>query len=141
MQNTSGISMEKLSKRTLRNSAIGIGICVVVLFIVSQEVRGAGVLDSVSKVVEWTGMVFLPLFGLNLDLYPERTAKVAGVGMVGVHVVLMMLVYGSLPSLTYITITPLAVIEMFVLVIPFLRIRKRLDPGDRPSRRRWPPSL
>ena len=133
--------MKKAPRRFMHFAAITIGVSVSILFILSEQVRGAGGLDSVSKVVEWTGMVFLPLFGLNLDLYPERNAKVAGIGMLGVHVVLMMLVYGSLPSLTYITITPLAVIEMFVLVIPFLKIRKRLDPGDRPSRRRWPPSL
>lgn len=119
--------MRKLSRRTLRNAAIGLGLCVVVLFIVSQEFPGAEELDSVSKAVEWTGMVFLPLFGLNLDLYPYSTAKIAGLAMLGVHAVLLTLLYRTLPTLTYITVTPIAVAEMFVLVIPFLRIRKRLD--------------
>jgi hypothetical protein len=126
--------VNRLSRRALRNAAIGIGLCVVALFIISQEVRGAGELDSISKMLEWTGMVFLPLFGLNLDLYPERAAKIAGLGMLGAHAVLMTLVYRSLPSLTYITVTPLAVVEMFILVIPFLRIRRRLDPRSGPGR-------
>jgi hypothetical protein len=73
-------------------------------------------------------MVFLPLFGLNLDLCPERAAKIAGVGMLAAHAILLMLFYNDLPALTYLTITPIAVIEMFVLLIPFLRIRKRLEP-------------
>ena len=109
-------------------AAIGLGISVVILFIVSQEEREAGWLESFSKIIEWTGMVFLPLFGLNLDLYPERKARVAALGMVGVHLIFMALAYNSLPSLTFVTVTPFAMAELFILVIPFLRIRKRLDP-------------
>lgn len=120
--------MKKLSTRAMRYVARGLGISVTVLFVLSQEIREAEKLDSFSKALEWTAMVFLPLFGLNLDLYPERSAKIAALGMIGLHLVLMVLVYSSLASLTFITVTPLAVVEMFILVIPFLRIRKRLEP-------------
>ncbi len=72
-------------------------------------------------------MVFLPLFGLNLDLYPERAARLAGIGTIVLHVVLLTLLYSSLDLLNYIIIAPIALLEMFVFVIPFLAIRKHLD--------------
>ena len=119
--------MEKLSKRCLRNSARGLGISVALLFILSQESPRAGELDNISKAVAWTGMVFLPLFGLNLDLYRVRAARIAGLAMLGVHAFLVTLLYKELPTFDFIAVAPMAVLEMFVLVVPFLRIRKGLD--------------
>ncbi len=72
-------------------------------------------------------MVFLPLFGLNLDLYSERAARIAALGMITIHIVLVTLLYKFLSAFNFITITPMALTEMFVLVVPFLRIRKRYE--------------
>ena len=55
----------KLSKTVMHYSAVGLGLCVMVLFIISQEVFGAAELENVSKALEWTGMVFLPLLALT----------------------------------------------------------------------------
>ena len=99
--------MTKLSRSTLRNSATDLGVCVIALFVLSQEVSGAKWLESVSKVVEWTGMVFLPLFGLNLDLYSERAARISALGMITIHIVLVTLLYKFLSAFNFITITPM----------------------------------
>lgn len=76
-------------------------------------------------------MVFLPLFGLNLDLFAERLAQFGAIGMLGIHALLIKAVYSVLPALNFVAIAAIAIAEIFILAFPLLAIRRRLDAHPR----------
>ncbi len=121
--------MKAISSRNLRWPARVFGL-LAALLVISAEEGGGGTshLDRIGKIVAWSAMCFLPLFGLNLDLFAHKSAQIAGAGAVCVHVVLMTLVYQHLDQMNFITIAPLAIVEMFLLYIPLWRVRTAIGP-------------
>jgi hypothetical protein len=130
--------MKKMSRKARHIGSISIGSVVLVLYVLSQQNPGANGLYNASKLVEWTGMVFVFLFGLNWDLFVKLSTWLVGLVMLGMHALVLWKCYPILPSLNYIAIAAIALLEGFVFEIPFLGIRKRLDPRPRPGRRRLP---
>lgn len=104
-----------------------LGLGSALLIILSRETPQARVLDQVGKMVYWTGVVFIPLFGLHVDLYREGGAKLAGLLAIGVHIVLLCLFYDELPRWNPIAVTFIAVVELALLAVPFLKIRTRVN--------------
>lgn len=115
------------TRKQFRIYAWILGLGSALLIILSREIPQARVFDQVGKMVYWTGIVFVPLFGLHVDLYREGGAKLAGLLAIGVHTLLLCLFYEELPRWNPIAITFIAVVELALLVIPFLKIRTRVN--------------
>lgn len=114
--------MKKLSKRILQIGIISIALSVVTMYILSQQVAGDAELYTMSKLVEWTGMVFLPLFGQHPELFPGRSGKLAGITA---HTAILCLCYPILPDLNYIVIAVIALFEIFILALLSVKVRER----------------
>jgi len=119
--------VRRLSRRSLRVPALLAGALAGVLYAASQQFPQHAELSNVGKIVAWTAMIFLPLFGLNSDLFAERLAQFGAIGMLGIHALIIRAIYTVLPSLNFVALAAIAIGEIFVLAFPLLAIRKRLD--------------
>lgn len=97
------------------------------MVILSREMPQLTILNAIGKGVYWTSVVFLPLFGLHADLYSENAGKWAGVMAICAHCILMYSLYAIFPGLNAIIITFIAVLELSILAILFLRLRAKVN--------------
>ncbi len=81
------------------------------LVVFAREGLGPPYLDAAGKAVFWTGIVFVPLLGLNQDVLQIVSGKLLAV----------------LNGLTFIELTPLCVVQFVIFALPFMLIRKRFS--------------
>jgi hypothetical protein len=94
------------------------------LVIAARRGFGPGYLDQVGKAVYWTGVVFLPLLAVNNDLLYLASAKRWLVLMFAVQILLVYLAFDSLTHWSFLTLTPVGVIQIFLFSMPFDRLSK-----------------
>lgn len=113
-------------RRSLRMPAWGIGGGAAILIIMARENVGPPYLDNIGKAFFWTGAVFLPLLGLNRDIYRLNAARLIAVMLFGLHLILVGWSFEQLKDMGFITLFPLCIVQLLIFEIPFVIVRKRV---------------
>ena len=94
------------------------------LVVAARHGFGPGYLDQVGKAVYWTGVVFLPLLAVNKDVLHLASAKRWLILMLVAQILLVYLAFDSLKYWSFLTLTPVGVIQIVLFCIPLGRLDK-----------------
>jgi hypothetical protein len=70
--------------------------------------------DGIAKVLSWTAIVFVPLFGINQDVLRLAAGKTLAVALLAIQAVLIGLPVKKLGGLNFMAITSLAFCEAVI---------------------------
>jgi hypothetical protein len=105
------------------------GLLALIAASIYSHYRASEVLNSIGPAVFWTGMLVLLLFGLNRHLFHARWFWLVSVVMMGIHLVLVKLLYRSIANANAWTILGVLVPEWLLMSFPYawLEQKHRLD--------------
>jgi hypothetical protein len=92
--------------------------------VISSQYANNSVLDSAGKCFFWTALVLLPVLVLNRDLYSDIWAWIIAVLLFGVQLTLVGLAWERMGAWSFITITPVAFMQLMLFFAPFLVLRR-----------------
>lgn len=101
-----------------------IAVLALAFFLLARDGIGPAYFDSIGKIIYWTGIVLFPLFSLNRDMLSSLSGQAVSIAIVSLHVLIVYRLYDHLQKISFITLTPICVVEFFVLAAPLLAIRK-----------------
>ena len=128
---SSGNMDSTAQKRSIPSSLKWIGrvfaVFASLLVVFAREGLGPPYLDAAGKAVFWTGIVFVPLLGLNQDVLQIVSGKLLAILLWLVQLTLVFHFFAVLNGLTFIELTPLCVVQFVIFALPFMLIRKRFS--------------
>lgn len=113
------------SKRSIRIFARVLGVSAALFIILAQDHIGPTYFDPLGKALFWTGIVLIPVFVLNHDVLRFGWAKILAIVQSALQILLVWLLFEKLSSFSFITLTPLCLIQSFFFTLSFMPIRKR----------------
>jgi hypothetical protein len=109
-------SSERTAK-SMKYMARIVAILALIPFLLARDTVGPPYLDNVAKAVFWTGMVLVPLIGLNQDVLRSKTGKIA--------VFFASFFFRGLSSLNFIFLSVICIGQILVFALPLMFIRKQ----------------
>ena len=94
------------------------------LLVAARRGFGPEYLDQAGKALYWTAVVFLPLLAVNKDVLYLASAKRWLILMLAVQILLVYLAFDRLTNWSFLTLTPVGLIQIFLFCIPLGRLGK-----------------
>jgi hypothetical protein len=94
------------------------------LVVVARHGYGPRYLDQAGKAVYWTAAVFVPLLAVNRDVLYVASAKRWLVLMFAVQILLVYMAFDSLTHWSFLTLTPVCIVQIVLFCIPLGRLGK-----------------
>jgi hypothetical protein len=117
-------SSERTAK-SMKYMARIVAILSLIPFLLARDTVGPPYLDNVAKAVFWTGMVLVPLIGLNQDVLRSKTGKIAVFFLVTFQLALASFFFRGLSSLNFIFLSVICIGQILVFALPLMFIRKQ----------------
>jgi hypothetical protein len=102
-----------------------LGVASGLLVIASRQGLGPGYLDVAGKVLYWTSVVFVTVMAVNTKELSLSAGKRYLALLALVHVILLAFAYKHLQSWSFITLTPLCLLQIVLFNIPFIRLNRK----------------
>jgi hypothetical protein len=92
------------------------------LVVAARHGYGTTYLDQAGKAVYWTAAVFVPLLAVNRDVLCLASAKRWLALMLAVQILLIYVAFDSLTHWSFLTLTPVCMIQIILYCIPLGRL-------------------
>lgn len=112
------------SRSALRKGIWLIAVPATLLVILAQTSIGPQYFDSLGKMIFWTGCVFVPLFGLNLDIFRQNAGIILWLALLAIHIACVCLLFRNLSNMTFIPLAGISIIEMMVFEFVVIAFRR-----------------
>jgi hypothetical protein len=104
------------------------GLLALLAAFIYSHYRTSEALNSIGPAVFWTGMLFILLFGLNRHLFHTRWFWLVSAVMMGIHIVLVKLLFKSIANANAWMILGILVPEWLLMSFPYAWLEEKYGP-------------
>ena len=115
----------RIKKGPLRIFIRVVAVSAVIPIILATDGFGPSYLDSVGRVLFWSGMVLGPMFAFNLDVLRTIPGMIFATGLTTVQLLLAIRFFERLNGVSLIVIAIFGLVQCVLFEMPFMLIRKR----------------